>query len=478
MRAVIGLQILWMLGSPIAAQTLCSWMEAANTWSSGAKLELTLEVPQTVQDWNLTFSFDTDVTFEAWKGDITKHSSQLYSLTNKCYNGKVYHCQCFKLGIIVRYCSEMEGYPVPRIYWNSAQAPTCASMPDCDAKATTPSLGCNSMDSACPGFDAVCEIPGHGNCAWCDGMDCKTGCASDTNCPADRPVCGAVTSHECGCNDDGQCMTGKICENGACIDGCRNHTGCIGWDAVCTDSPDLAGNCAYCMNQQCVKGCVDSSNCQSSDSCDAPDHSSCFYCDNHVCSTGCSGDDVCPESYPICGGGGGPGLCGCRTTSDCKVGYNCIEYKCSAPPGKVLLTSIKTYTKDCVGCSPREGTIIMLLGERNLEYPTGVPCQTQILDMAGTQEYAANAQHVFTGETVLGGCFEAALNAVLQFNGGNVTWVGDGVWTPETSAGICTDWSDDTNFVYTCDLDGPTSGGSGTVWDLVRCDLQFQTDCP
>ena len=94
--------------------------------------------------------------------------------------------------------------------------------------------GC-SKNADCQGHDAVCSVPDHGNCFWCDGPECKIGeshihkcalyltlgCDSNANCPADRPVCGAVTSHRCGCSADSECSGGKICEGGVCIEGCR-----------------------------------------------------------------------------------------------------------------------------------------------------------------------------------------------------------------------------------------------------------------
>ena len=59
-----------------------------------------------------------------------------------------------------------------------------------------------------------------------------TGCSSDANCPADRPVCGAGAgsgsgtdgSHLCGCFVDGDCSDGKICEAAVCIEGCRSRS--------------------------------------------------------------------------------------------------------------------------------------------------------------------------------------------------------------------------------------------------------------
>jgi len=378
-------------------------------------------------------------------------------------------------------------FPYTTCYYCDAHTCQPGCIDDNNCPATYPVCGVGganrcgcSADNQCTGWDLVCNMPGHENCYWCDepNLECKIGCGTDANCPAERPVCGAVTPNICNCGVDAHCAQFQICENGVCTDGCRDDAGCEGVDTMCINSVELDGNCAYCLNQQCVVGCSSDSNCMADgEVCSAPDHSNCYWCSNNNCTTGCSGNNNCPDNYPICGGGGGPNLCGCTTTSDCKVGYNCIEYKCSAPPGKVLLTDIKLYTEVCTGCT-REGVIAFLLGERNIEYRTGVPCQTQILDIAGSEEYETNSEHNFNQESLLGGCYEAALNAQLQFNGGNITWVGDGIWQPVKTSGICVDWSDSTNFVYLCDLDGPVSGGSGTVWNLVICDLIFDTSCP
>ena len=97
--------------------------------------------------------------------------------------------------------------------------------------------GC-SADNQCTGWDLVCNMPGHENCYWCDepNLECKigersgyltmivsynSGCGTDANCPAERPVCGAVTPNICNCGVDAHCATGEICVNGVCVIGCR-----------------------------------------------------------------------------------------------------------------------------------------------------------------------------------------------------------------------------------------------------------------
>ena len=75
--------MLWLLPCPALGQ-LCSWVSSNLTWASGARLDLSLTIQQVdppssllcqkVNTWTVGFSFDEDVTLEAWMGDIVKHS--------------------------------------------------------------------------------------------------------------------------------------------------------------------------------------------------------------------------------------------------------------------------------------------------------------------------------------------------------------------------------------------------------------------
>ena len=55
------------------------------------------------------------------------------------------------------------------------------------------------------GHDALCTVPDHDNCFYCNDHNCTDGCASDANCPESYPVCGAVQPHRCGCGSDTDC---------------------------------------------------------------------------------------------------------------------------------------------------------------------------------------------------------------------------------------------------------------------------------
>ena len=142
-----------------------------------------------------------------------------------------------------------------------------------------------------------------------------------------------------------------------------------------------------------------------------------------------------------------------------------------------------------MGCTT-EGAMIKLLGERNFNFMMGTPCTTNKLDLPGTTEYTT-AGYEFTEKEALGACYEAALNARLT-NGGTVTWEGSGTWTPRKTPGapgvnpftgkpmVCADWISPSSFAWTCDMDGPESGGQGTLWTLSNCDINpfFSVSCP
>jgi len=284
----------------------------------------------------------------------------------------------------------------------------------------------------------------------------------------------------CGCSLDSECAQGHICEGERCVQGCRSGSDCTGYGKVCIETDNSLDTCNYCQDDMCVIGCALDSNCAGSTNlCTPPLHQDCFFCGGHNCTTGCSSDANCPNpSYPRCGGGGGPNLCGCTEDGDCRSGYSCdvTNNKCRAPPGKVLVQSIKLYTDLCTGCTS-EGAIVFLLGERTIDYQQGEPCQTQVMDLEDTLEFVPEGDHSFSQDTMLGSCYEAPLNSQL-INGGNVTWMGEGVWTPVGTSGICVDWSEPSAWAWSCDLVGPPSGAQGTVWQLNGCDIVFSTSCP
>jgi len=145
--------------------------------------------------------------------------------------------------------------------------------------------------------------------------------------------------------------------------------------------------------------------------------------------------------------------------------------------------SIKVFTSGCTGCSAsNEGVTVELLGEKNANFFDGVPCSTRVLDHKATTDFASSGSAVFDGKknghedegerTMMGTCYEAALNAQLS-NGGSITWEGEGTWTPQASGGVCVDWQDAASFAWACDITG-----SGPSYTLTNCvSLAPATSC-
>lgn len=113
-----------------------------------------------------------------------------------------------------------------------------------------------------------------------------------------------------------------------------------------------------------------------------------------------------------------------------------------------------------------------LLGQANGDYPTGVPCETNTLDHSGEIDFD-NGSAEFTSfgtesqedTTMMGTCFQGALNAELV-DGGSVEWKGEGTWSPKLGGGVCVDWRDDASFAWTCDL---VEKSGEPTWELKNC---------
>ena len=65
-------------------------------------------------------------------------SPTTFSLSNKCYNGILYPCQCLELGYLIRYQSG-DTDPQPAFFLNGEEAPTCSEEPACTGVTTTDS---------------------------------------------------------------------------------------------------------------------------------------------------------------------------------------------------------------------------------------------------------------------------------------------------------------------------------------------------
>jgi len=141
---------------------------------------------------------------------------------------------------------------------------------------------CNDQEAL--SFDPSFNYPVGPVCAWPSTIDC-------TNSPG-----------EC------DCLPWQTCVGGKCIPQCEEDSDCpSGYE--CSD-------CKWCEGLTCTAD----SDCKH-DMCNPPanPHTTCEYCDANTngCVPGCPDDSLCPSSYPICGHGGGPHLCGCNANEDC-----------------------------------------------------------------------------------------------------------------------------------------------------------------
>jgi len=288
------------------------------------------------------------------------------------------------------------------------------------------------------------------------------------------------------CTDDDYCPSCFSCDTtcGTCKtipNCCMSHQVCPDWDGTCDAEVDPT-TCNYCDSDValCKPGCVDNSNCEAGSQCIGHQCKPVDVCtDDAYCNDGVSNIcDIENSPYTTCfyceGGECKPG---CVTDANCPGGYTCQDHICHYPPGKVLIESISIRTQTgCSDCS-KEGVTLSLLGEKNGQYPNGVPCATRTLDHAGSTDFDGGKAR-FDGtlggaeddaeKSMMGGCYQAPLNA--QLAGGTMTWQGAEGWAPKD---ICVDWMSD-NFAWQCS----TTNTGKNSWDLVNChDLTPWTKC-
>jgi len=346
----------------------------------------------------------------------------------------------------------------------------------------------------------LCDPPKnpHTTCEYCnvESGDCRPGCADDSQCPDNYPICGHGGGvHLCGCDNDIDCNEDQICD--------QDSHQCI---------PKPVG----CDNQD--------SNCLQ-DICDVENnpYTTCEWCDGLQCKPGCSDDQWCPQNRPICGAQGQPHLCGCNTDDDCQAGkicsnnecidpectkdedckngecdtentpdyldceycdnnncvpgcrsgeycpsgYQCSAHICSANIGKTLLKSVKITSRSCSGCSS-EGLKLILNGRLNVASP--IQCKTNNLDHTGETDFDAG-DAVFDDKLTLGlfenggGCLNAPLDGDISDS--RWEWKGEGTWTGET---ICVEWQEGDVFAAICDFE--TNGA------ITGCHTHTGVACP
>jgi hypothetical protein len=188
------------------------------------------------------------------------------------------------------------------------------------------------------------------------------GCQGDGDC-AEGEVCqdgACVRGEEPACVEDGDCEAGQICElvdgAAACVEGCREDGDCPG-TMTCVEGACAGGDCAqdtdceagqYCEEESatCFGGCRDDADCDPGESClqvglpDGPrqrcvetpcardtDCDPGFYCDveGGACSPGCRGDQEC-EGFEICDLEARDCVApGCARSDECELGFYCDQ---------------------------------------------------------------------------------------------------------------------------------------------------------
>merc|ERR1719348_611684 len=391
----------------------------------------------------------------------------------------------------------------------------------CDADSNCPSdypvcnddhtCGCSDT-SDCAGNGEVCNIDAYGNCAYCDttNAQCKPGCDTDSNCPADFPVC--QDDHTCGCSDASDCLgNGEVCNietydncaycdstNAQCKPGCATDSNCPSDFPVCQadhtcsctlDSDCTLSNlvcdiendpytmCEYCNvdDSQCEPGCIADWNCPPTYGC-GDDHL-CVQCDAH---RPCVDDgDVCASDYSNCF------YCdinsktcepGCEDNAEC-IGFGnnfiCLPSHVCSPVGisGVINITVSTYT--CDGC-PSSGSFETVEGglQVTLEGRGGISCSTKGLDNLDQRDYENGVVAFFDADKLddtngvdddgMGQCRGADLNLGLE--GGTATWTGTGTWTGSQDVRtICVDFFGDFKPTCCCGLEyGSLAQGEST----------------
>ena len=122
-------------------------------------------------------------------------------MTNKCYNGVLYPCQCLELGYLIRYQAGED--PQASLFLNGELAPTCSEEPACTGATTTDSTTTDGTTTADVGTtlnidhdcetdpchkDAICIVDGAGYLCECQpsfnatGVDLNDSSSNETAC--------------------------------------------------------------------------------------------------------------------------------------------------------------------------------------------------------------------------------------------------------------------------------------------------------
>jgi len=298
---------------------------------------------------------------------------------------------------------------------------------------------------------------------------CHNGICDDDKCSSDSD-----------CPNGYSCDT--ACGNCEAIPGyCSSHFMCSLYDGMCDVPSNPYTTCYFCDQNShlCQPGCVDNNNCPAGYQCighQCVEDQTCT--DNAYCNEGNTAPvcDVGHKPYTTCFYcEGGECLPGCLDSSNCPASYTCNNHICEASPGSVLINSITVKTKSCDGCdASNEGISLTLLGQQTVGFVDGLPCTASNLDHSAITDFAGGDAR-FGGaadEETMGGCYEAPLNGELR-EGGVLSWKGAGTWAPAEVRSVCVDWSSDTKFAWSCD-----ATPYGDHWNLVNChNLVPKTKC-
>ena len=111
-----------------ANDSLCYWIDEANSWTSGEKATINIRLDQDYDDWKVTFVYDTDVVnLEAWKGDVEAVNQTTFDVKSRCYNSKLYACQVLSFGFVLRHFPGTD--PSQLIFLNDIPVAPC--QPEC-----------------------------------------------------------------------------------------------------------------------------------------------------------------------------------------------------------------------------------------------------------------------------------------------------------------------------------------------------------
>ena len=232
---------------------------------------------------------------------------------------------CFEPGD----CDDWPGYVCNQIQvcepdLNCAFDADCSHLNDnicidniCTPKCTEP--------ANCPGAQ-VCEFAS-GRCI--DGCE-QTGCPNGQICNVMNQECEEA-GPECLGDNDGNCAANEICEQGACVDGCRLDAQCLQNGEICENNACVAG----CTGPLGVRPCADP-----------------LICDviAHRCvDAACPQNGQCPETF-VCSSDN-QCIPACTDNADCPGNRDCVAGLCPEKTNGCLVTDDCDSDRicDCVG---------------------------------------------------------------------------------------------------------------------------------